>query len=157
MLIDVLSSRYNWYVSSFRHQGLTLTCLQARNYLLPELSRLRIPPEPRTAALPCREVDEVCPHHPAATSAASVLTHDRSINIFVWGVALCAHAACHNFAGLFVVRLILGMCEGSITAGFMIVSSMFYTRTEQTLRVGYWCKSRGVRFSSDADAEHRQS
>ena len=33
------------------------------------------------------------------------------------------------------------MCEGSITAGFMIVSSMFYTRTEQTLRVGYWCTS----------------
>lgn len=64
-----------------------------------------------------------------------------SINIFVWGVALCSHAACKNFGGLFVVRLILGMCEGSITAGFMIVSSMFYTRTEQTLRVGYWCES----------------
>ena len=63
-----------------------------------------------------------------------------SINIFVWGVALCSHAACKSFGGLFAVRLILGMCEGSITAGFMIVSSMFYTRTEQTLRVGYWCK-----------------
>lgn len=49
------------------------------------------------------------------------------------------HAACTNFAGLFVVRLILGMCEGAITAGFMIVSSMFYTRNEQTVRVGYWC------------------
>ena len=63
-----------------------------------------------------------------------------SINIFVWGVALCSHAACKNFGGLFAVRLLLGMCEGSITAGFMIVSSMFYTRKEQTLRVGYWCK-----------------
>jgi ACS family allantoate permease-like MFS transporter len=62
-----------------------------------------------------------------------------SLNIFVWAIALCSHAACKNFAGLFVVRLILGMCEGSITAGFMIVSSMFYTRNEQTLRVGYWC------------------
>ncbi|KAF8188672.1 MFS general substrate transporter [Pholiota molesta] len=61
-----------------------------------------------------------------------------SFNIFVWAIALCSHAACKNFAGLFVVRLILGMCEGSITAGFMIVSSMFYTRREQTLRVGYW-------------------
>lgn len=65
-----------------------------------------------------------------------------SINIFVWGVALCCHAACTNFAGLFVVRLILGMCEGSITAGFLIVSAMFYTRNEQTLRVGYWCTFR---------------
>ncbi|CAL1698644.1 unnamed protein product [Somion occarium] len=61
-----------------------------------------------------------------------------SINIFVWAVALCSHAACKSFGGLFAVRLILGMCEGSITAGFMIVSAMFYTRKEQTLRVGYW-------------------
>lgn len=64
-----------------------------------------------------------------------------SLNISVWAVALCAHAACKNFGGLFAVRFVLGVCEGSITAGFMIVSSMFYTRTEQTLRVGYWCRS----------------
>ncbi|KAJ3731640.1 MFS general substrate transporter [Lentinula guzmanii] len=62
-----------------------------------------------------------------------------SINIFVWSVALCSHAACKSFGGLFAARFILGICEGSITAGFMIVSSMFYTRKEQTLRVGYWC------------------
>jgi MFS transporter, ACS family, allantoate permease len=62
-----------------------------------------------------------------------------SINIFVWGVALACHAACKNFAGLFVCRFILGLCEGAITAGFLIVTSMFYTRAEQTVRVGYWC------------------
>ncbi|KAJ3546254.1 hypothetical protein NM688_g5536 [Phlebia brevispora] len=67
-----------------------------------------------------------------------------SINITVWAIALCSHAACKNFGGLFTVRLILGMCEGSITAGFMIVSSMFYTRTEQTLRVGYWFLMNGT-------------
>ncbi|KAF7363012.1 MFS general substrate transporter [Mycena venus] len=67
-----------------------------------------------------------------------------SINIFIWAVALCSHAACTSFGGLFAVRLILGMCEGSITAGFMIVSSMFYTRTEQTLRVGYWFLMNGT-------------
>ncbi|KAN0129721.1 Major facilitator superfamily domain containing protein [Lactarius tabidus] len=67
-----------------------------------------------------------------------------SLNIFVWAIALCSHAACKNFAGLFVVRFILGMCEGSITAGFMIVSSMFYTRREQTARVGYWFLMNGT-------------
>jgi len=67
-----------------------------------------------------------------------------SLNIFIWGVALCCHAACKNFAGLFVVRLVLGMCEGSITAGFMIVTSMFYTRREQTKRVGYWFLMNGT-------------
>ncbi|KAG2078464.1 MFS general substrate transporter [Suillus decipiens] len=67
-----------------------------------------------------------------------------SINIFVWAVALTCHAACKNFTGLLVVRLLLGACEGSITAGFLIVSSMFYTRTEQTLRVGYWFLMNGT-------------
>ncbi|KAJ7027370.1 major facilitator superfamily domain-containing protein [Mycena alexandri] len=70
-----------------------------------------------------------------------------SINIFVWAIALTSHAACKSFATLMVVRVILGMCEGSITAGFMIVTSMFYTRkerAEQTLRVGYWFLMNGV-------------
>ncbi|RSH82830.1 hypothetical protein EHS25_005820 [Saitozyma podzolica] len=58
-------------------------------------------------------------------------------NIFVWSVVLCCHAACTNFAGLFVCRFFLGVCEGSITAGFLIVTSMFYTHIEATRRVGF--------------------
>ncbi|KAG9308676.1 MFS general substrate transporter [Chiua virens] len=61
-----------------------------------------------------------------------------SFNILVWGIALVCQAASNDFSKLFVCRFFLGACEGSITAGFMIVSSMFYTRKEQTLRVGYW-------------------
>ncbi|KAJ7127432.1 major facilitator superfamily domain-containing protein [Mycena crocata] len=62
-----------------------------------------------------------------------------SFNIFFWGVALCCHAACKNFGELFAVRMILGICEG-----FLIVSTMFYTRSEQTLRVGYWYMTSGT-------------
>ncbi|KAH7889599.1 MFS general substrate transporter [Phlebopus sp. FC_14] len=61
-----------------------------------------------------------------------------SINIFFWAIVLCCHAACTSFGGLFAVRFLLGVCEGAITPGFMIVTSMFYTRAEQTRRVGYW-------------------
>ncbi|KAJ7055776.1 MFS general substrate transporter [Mycena amicta] len=61
-----------------------------------------------------------------------------SLNIFVWAVALCTHAACKNFVGLLIVRIILGICEGSISTGFLLVTGMFYTRREQTIRVGYW-------------------
>jgi hypothetical protein len=35
-----------------------------------------------------------------------------SINIFIWAVALLAHAACKSFGALFAVRFILGVCEG---------------------------------------------
>ncbi|KAG2116583.1 major facilitator superfamily domain-containing protein [Suillus discolor] len=61
-----------------------------------------------------------------------------SINIFLWAVVLLCHAACKSFGSLFAVRFLLGMCEGAITPGFMIVTSMFYTHAEQTRRVGYW-------------------
>jgi len=44
-----------------------------------------------------------------------------SVNIFIWSIALLCHAACESFGGLFAVRFILGMCEGAITPGFMIV------------------------------------
>lgn len=90
--------------------------------------------------------------------AILTLTRFHSINIFIWAVALLAHAACKSFGALFAVRFILGACEGAesllvdefstsnyprvsgaITPGFMIVTSMFYTREEQTKRVGYWC------------------
>ena len=47
-----------------------------------------------------------------------------SINIFIWAIALLFHAACKNFGGLFAVRFILGMCEGAITPGFMIVCTV---------------------------------
>ncbi|KAJ7305628.1 MFS general substrate transporter [Mycena albidolilacea] len=67
-----------------------------------------------------------------------------SINIFVWAIALACHAACKDFGGLLVVRLVLGMCEGCVTAGFLLVTAMFYTRTEQTLRVGYWFLMNGT-------------
>ncbi|OJA19853.1 hypothetical protein AZE42_09923 [Rhizopogon vesiculosus] len=66
------------------------------------------------------------------------------INLCIWAITLACHAAYTNFVGLVVVRLLLGASEGSITAGFLIASSMFYTRTEQTLRVGYWFLMNGV-------------
>ncbi|KZT68578.1 MFS general substrate transporter [Daedalea quercina L-15889] len=67
-----------------------------------------------------------------------------SVNIFIWGTAMACHAACKDFGGLLACRFVLGICEGSVTPGFMVVTSMFYTRKEQTLRVGYWFMMNGT-------------
>ncbi|KAJ9121482.1 hypothetical protein QFC22_002098 [Naganishia vaughanmartiniae] len=67
-----------------------------------------------------------------------------SFNITLWAIFLCCFAACKNFAGLAILRFGLGMCEGSITAGFMIVTSMFYTLNEQAIRTGYWFLMNGT-------------
>lgn len=80
---------------------------------------LRIPAKPGPSTLPSWEMDEV------RTLLVGMLTvqtfiYDPSVNVLIWAIALCSHAACKNFAGLFVARFVLGICEGSITAGFMI-------------------------------------
>jgi hypothetical protein len=112
---------------------------KVRNDLLSRISRLRVPSKFGTAEISCRKMVEVsCP--PLARSCIFLSDTFFSLNILIWGVALCSHAACKNFAGLFACRLILGISEGCMTAGLMVVSSMFYTRREHTARVGYWCE-----------------
>ena len=138
--ISSITHRYNWLRLAFPVSGLNLIPMdQVRNDLLSRISRLRDPPEFGVAKVSRRKMDEV-----ARTRSTKELRflkrYVSSLNIFIWGIAVCCHAACKNFAGLFAVRFVLGICEGSITAGFMIVSSMFYTRREHTARVGYWCK-----------------
>jgi MFS family permease len=112
---------------------------KAWHNLLLGLFGFRVPPEPLSPVFSGGKMDEVCL---ISTPRCQHLYPDllSSFNISIWAVALCAHAACKNFAGLFVARLVLGMCEGSVLAGFLIITSMFYTRNEQTLRVGYWSK-----------------
>jgi hypothetical protein len=67
-------------------------------------------------------VDEVC-HWTLAVSPKA--DPRASINIVIWAIALLCHAACKNFGGLFAARFVLGMCEGAITPGFMIVRATF--------------------------------
>lgn len=74
------------------------------------------------------------------------------VNIVVWGIALSLHAVCHSFAGLFVVRFILGVCEGTMTSGMLLVTSMFYNRTEHGTRTAFWflMNVRGKKKTSDS-------
>lgn len=54
------------------------------------------------------------------------------------------HGAVQNFAGLAVVRTLLGAFEAAINPGTMLIFSMYYTRAEQPLRMGIWIGSAGV-------------
>ncbi|KAJ1304941.1 hypothetical protein OPQ81_006074 [Rhizoctonia solani] len=57
-----------------------------------------------------------------------------SLNITCWGIALILHAACKNFGGLMACRIILGICEGLITAGLMITTSVFISVRSRVLK-----------------------
>jgi len=55
--------------------------------------------------------------------------------ILIWSVLLCCHVAAKNYAGMLALRFLLGMFEASISPAIMNIVSMFYTRSEQPLRM----------------------
>lgn len=65
-------------------------------------------------------------------------------NIFMWGVFLMIQAACKNFAGLAAVRAFGGAAEAAADPAFLLVTSMWYTRKEQPVRIGIWYTANGV-------------
>lgn len=55
------------------------------------------------------------------------------LNIVVWGGILLLHIPCRSFAGLFVVRFLLGVAEACIVPAFLLLLSMFFTYDEQSV------------------------
>ncbi|KAF7331961.1 hypothetical protein MKEN_00076400 [Mycena kentingensis (nom. inval.)] len=63
--------------------------------------------------------------------------------ISAWGLVLAMTAVCHNFAGLLVVRTLLGMLECVCQPAFVYLSTMYYTRAEQALVIGSFYSMNG--------------
>ncbi|CCH60114.1 hypothetical protein TBLA_0C03100 [Henningerozyma blattae CBS 6284] len=66
------------------------------------------------------------------------------IFICLWGAVLACHSACKTYASLMVVRTLLGMFESSSAVGCIAISGMYYTKSEQSARIGYWAIQAGT-------------
>ncbi|KAL4778504.1 major facilitator superfamily domain-containing protein [Aspergillus varians] len=66
------------------------------------------------------------------------------ILVLGWGIAQACMAACHNFAGLMVTRFLLGLFEAGCLPLFSIITSQWYRRAEQPLRVAAWYSTNGL-------------
>ncbi|KAH3662166.1 hypothetical protein OGAPHI_005414 [Ogataea philodendri] len=58
--------------------------------------------------------------------------------LVIWGALLMCMAGCHNFAGLATVRLFLGIFEAAIQPACIILSTTWYTKSEQPIRMALW-------------------
>ena len=83
-------------------------------------------------------------------------------NVILWAILMGLHCTCTNFAGLcessqaakayilvdsshvVTLRILLGASEGCITNGMMLVTSMFYNRTEIGQRISWTLQCNGV-------------
>ncbi|KAI1361854.1 major facilitator superfamily domain-containing protein [Xylaria arbuscula] len=64
--------------------------------------------------------------------------------ILGWGIASAAIAACHNFQTLLVTRFFLGLFEAGCLPLFSIITSQWYRRAEQPVRVAAWYGTNGI-------------
>ncbi|KAL7411516.1 CNF01220-like protein [Mrakia frigida] len=62
-----------------------------------------------------------------------------SICVTLWGMMVMLLAACKNWAGLMVVRALLGVFEATVTPGFILIVASWYKTDEMTTRsLGYY-------------------
>ncbi|KAJ5732451.1 hypothetical protein N7493_003932 [Penicillium malachiteum] len=61
-----------------------------------------------------------------------------------WGIAQACMAACHNFGGLMATRFFLGLFEAGCLPLFGIITSQWYLRAEQPIRVAAWYSTNGL-------------
>ncbi|KAI8282142.1 hypothetical protein K4K60_003720 [Colletotrichum sp. SAR11_57] len=67
-----------------------------------------------------------------------------SIMLLCWGTLLVATVGAKNFAGIMTLRFLLGGLEACIGPAWMLVTSMFWTRDEQPLRMCIWLGCNGI-------------
>jgi sugar phosphate permease len=64
-------------------------------------------------------------------------------NICMWGILLMCQAAAKNFTTLAVLRALSGAAEACSDRAFMIITSMWYSRRQQPIRMGLWYTANG--------------
>lgn len=65
-------------------------------------------------------------------------------NVALWGVATACGAAAHNYQSLLASRIFLGIFEATIAPSLMLISSQWYTKSEQAPRFSFWYLGLGL-------------
>ncbi|CAG8024419.1 unnamed protein product [Penicillium salamii] len=61
-----------------------------------------------------------------------------------WGIAQTCMAACHNFSTLMAARFFLGLFEAGCLPLFGVITSQWYRRAEQPIRIAAWYSTNGL-------------
>ncbi|EGS17902.1 putative allantoate protein [Thermochaetoides thermophila DSM 1495] len=66
------------------------------------------------------------------------------LNVALWGTATACGAAAKNYQTLLVSRVFLGIFEATIAPSLMLISSQWYTKSEQAPRFSFWYTGLGL-------------
>lgn len=60
------------------------------------------------------------------------------LSVMVWGAILACTAASHSYGALLACRFLLGLFESAISPTFVLLTSRWYTPSQQPLRISFW-------------------
>jgi len=60
------------------------------------------------------------------------------VNVVLWGIATACTAAAHDYKTLVAARIMLGIFEAPVAPTMMLISSQWYTKSEQSPRFAFW-------------------
>ncbi|EAW18144.1 putative MFS transporter [Aspergillus fischeri NRRL 181] len=66
------------------------------------------------------------------------------LNVTLWGLLTTLNYAAQNYAGLIVLRVLLGCFESAVAPALILITSMWYKRNEQPKRIGFWYLGTGT-------------
>ena len=66
------------------------------------------------------------------------------INVVLWGIATACTAAATDYTTLLVARIFLGIFEAPVVPTLTLVSSQWYTKSEQGPRFAFWYCGLGI-------------
>ncbi|BGO89228.1 hypothetical protein NBRC10512_005939 [Rhodotorula toruloides] len=58
-----------------------------------------------------------------------------AVSIVVWAIVVACQAATKNFTDMMIVRFFLGFTEGAVAPAFVLMTSFFYRKREQPIRI----------------------
>ncbi|KAK8050300.1 allantoate permease [Apiospora phragmitis] len=66
------------------------------------------------------------------------------VNVLLWGLMVTCNSTSHNWAGLVALRVLLGCFEAAVAPALILITTMWYKKSEQPPRVGFWYVGTGV-------------
>jgi sugar phosphate permease len=65
-------------------------------------------------------------------------------NVILWGLMVAITSAAKNWAALVTLRVLLGCFESAVAPALILITSMWYKKSEQPARVGFWYVGTGT-------------
>ena len=60
------------------------------------------------------------------------------VNVVLWGLATACTAGAHDYHSLLIARIFLGIFEAAVAPSLILISSQWYTKSEQAPRFSLW-------------------